>query len=252
MVDTVPCDCCADGEATDELATDTDLNDTPATDTDPNDAPASDAPVSVADAMATSIPEDVGAAMERAYELDAPPETVEEWLDGVLDAHRAAGGTPGPADMCTVDDARHEIELNGDRSVPGADGGDSTTYVCVLDPLAVPFIAGHPGTVRSESPVSDKEIRFRVGPGEVSVEPESTVVSLGVEIPREDVESDPDASLSVEDTYEMLCPYGHAFRDEVAYERWAAERDEVATMSFDAETAVGVAVGIARRLSAAG
>lgn len=198
--------------------------------------------------MATPIPEDVGTAMERAYDLDAPPATIAEWLDGVLTAYRAAGETVTADDMCAVDDARHEIELDGGATVPGTDAA-AAEYICVLDPLAVPFIAGTAGTVRSESPVSDATIEFRVGPEELSVDPETAVVSLGVDADVDDTDSA--SELTVEDTYELLCPYGHAFRDEAAFERWNAERDCVATLSLDAETAVGVAVGIARRLDAA-
>lgn len=200
--------------------------------------------------MATPIPDDVGTAMRGAYDLDAPPTTIEEWLDGVRAAYRTAGDAVSPDDMCVVDDARHEVELDGGAPVPGTDAA-AAEYICVLDPLAVPFIAGTAGTVRSESPVSDATIEFRVGPDEVSVDPETAVVSLGIDAPESGAEDAPaDATLSVEDTYEMLCPYGHAFRDEDAYERWDAKRDGTATMSLDAEPAVGVAVGIARRLVA--
>jgi len=198
--------------------------------------------------MATPVPDDVGAAMERAYDLDTPPTTIAEWLDGVLAAYRAAGDTVTADDMCAVDDARHKIQLDGGATVPGTDAA-AAEYICVLDPLAAPFIDGTAGTVRSESPVSDATIEFRVGPSEVSVDPETAVVSLGVGA--EDDDTDSASELTVEDTYELLCPYGHAFRDQDAYERWDAERDGIATMSLDAETAVGVAVGIARRLGAA-
>lgn len=252
MVDSNRCECCGDRIAID--------------DTTPDRAPAADSPVPIEDAMATPIPDDVGAAMERAYALDAPPATIAEWLDGVLAAYRAAGETVTADDMCAVDDARHEIELDGGATVPGTDAA-AAEYICVLDPLAVPFIDGTAGTVRSESPVSDATIEFRVGPSELSVDPATAIVSLGVDAPTDDAEgaaaddardaaptaaaSEPHAGLTVEDTYEMLCPYGHAFRDQDAYERWDAEQDGIATMSLDAETAVGVAVGIAGRLGAA-
>ncbi|GAA0675786.1 organomercurial lyase [Natronoarchaeum mannanilyticum] len=234
MADSNRCECCSDRIAID--------------DTDPGRAPTADPPVPVEDAMATPIPDDVGAAMEGAYDLDAPPATIAEWLDGVLAAYRAAGETVTADDMCAVDDARHEVELDGGAAVPGTDAA-AAEYICVLDPLAVPFIDGTAGTVRSESPVSDATIEFRVSPSEISVDPETAVVSLGIDA--EDDDTGSASELTFEDTYELLCPYGHAFRDEAAYERWDAERDGIATMSLDAETAVGVAVGIARRLDAA-
>lgn len=257
MVDTDLCECCSDGIV--------------AHGADTTSAPAADPPVPVDAALSTPIPDGVGAAMERVYDLDAPPATTGEWIDGVQATDRAAGDTVTADDMCAVDDARHEVDLDAGVTVPGTDAV-TASYICVLDPLAVPFLAGTAGTILSESPVSDATIEFRVGPDEVSVDPATAVVSLGVVAPEsgagtddadstaadaEDAaatdaadDSESDAGLTVEDTYEMLCPYGHAFRDEDAYERWDAERDGIATMSLDAETAVGVAIGIARRLAA--
>jgi hypothetical protein len=159
------------------------------------DAPVDELPVSIDDALSTPLPPDVGAAVARAYGTEERPATFGDWLDGMAAAYAATDVDPEPEDMCAVEESRHMVER----------GGETTAYVCVLDPLAIPFIEGRSAHVRSDPPVGEGTIEFRIGPDDVTVDPAEAVVSFGVDAPP------PDAPLSVEETYDRLCPYGHAF-----------------------------------------
>lgn len=195
------------------------------------DAPVDELPVSIDDALSTPLPPDVGAAVASAYGTEERPATFGDWLDGMAAAYAATDVDSEPEDMCAVEESRHVVER----------GGETTAYVCVLDPLAIPFIEGRSAHVRSDPPVGEGTIEFRIGPDDVTVDPAEAVVSFGVDAPP------PDAPLSVEETYDRLCPYGHAFPEEAAYERWDGDVEGIVTTVIDAETAVGVAAGIARR-----
>lgn len=178
------------------------------------------------------LPAGVSERFRTLYGVDDELRTAADWMAVTRRELAAAHGrTPTVKDLCTSEDGAHTFVGEGSQS-----------YVCVLDPLAYPFIADEPGTVRSETPVRGAEVTFEVGRESVAVTPETAVVSVGVS---DHVDAAGDATL--ETVYRQICGYIHAFEDEAEYEAWAADA-EAATTPLPAEEGVAVAREIARTL----
>ena len=183
-----------------------------------------------------ALPPAVGERIGQLFGTDERPRTVADWMT----VTRATLGDsydrqPTVEDLCTSDDGAHTFVDDG-----GEDGDDtSQSYVCVLDPLAYPFLVDEPGTVRSETPVRENEVVFEVGRDGVTVTPGDAVVSVGVSDHVDAVET-----VTFETVYRQVCGYIHAFEDEAEYEQWAGEV-EAATTSLPAEEGVALAREIA-------
>lgn len=179
------------------------------------------------------LPPHVGERMATLYGSDDRFETAAEWLRAT---ERIVGDGTGDgateADLCRVDDGAHTVEVDGERAA----------FVCVLDPLVVPFLRGRPATVRSESQVDGDPVVVDVEANGAAVRPEGAVVSLGVA--HDLAEDDP---LTAERVYGEVCPYVHAFASPAEYERWDAEV-AAATASVPMATGVALSRGIAERL----
>ena len=180
-----------------------------------------------------AIPGAVGERMARLYGVDERPRTAADWM-AVSEAELAEshGRRPTVADLCTSDDGAHTFTGAGAS-------GESQSYVCVLDPLAYPFLVDEPGTVRSETPLRETAVTFEIGRESLEVTPESAVVSLGVSDHVDAVET-----VAFETVYRQVCGYIHAFEDEDEYEEWAADA-EAATTALPAEEGVALAREIA-------
>jgi len=158
-----------------------------------------------------SLPGDLAEELAAVYGTDAV-ETYSDWLRAVAGA---LDREPTTDDMCCVDDALHTVEIDGEREA----------YICVIDPLMVPFLEGEQAVIRSEAPVSGERVVAWVDPdGEVSVTPEDAVVSIGASRSAGTHIDDP-----VERGYVMLCEYVHAFPDRESYGVWAAGTEAVTT-----------------------
>jgi len=198
-----------------------------------------------------ALPPAVGERFGRLYGVEDPPRTAADWIAVTRDrlsSQREGQGQeqrPTVEDLCTSDDGAHTFVGEGGRDSGSVTDGDAThsqSYVCVLDPLAYPFLVGEPGTVRSETPVRDAEVVFEVGRDGLAVTPDTAVVSLGVSDHVDAVED-----VTVETIYRQVCGYIHAFEDEAEYEQWKAGV-EAATTSLPAEEGVAVAREIALTL----
>lgn len=172
-----------------------------------------------------TIPPAVGERMARLYGVGDRPETAADWMavtrSELADTH---GRQPTVADLCTSPDGVHTFT--------GA--GESQSYVCVLDPLAYPFLADEAGTVRSETPVRGHQVVFEIDADGATVTPDDAVVSLGVSDHADAVEA-----VTFETVYRQVCGYIHAFEDEAEYEAWA---DDVAAATTPLPAAEGVAL----------
>jgi len=148
----------------------------------------------------------------------------------------ARGRTPTVEDLCTVAD--------GDHAFVGETG--TQEYICVLDPLAYPFLTGETGTVRSTTPVRGETVGFTVERDGVTVSHDEAVVSLGVSdhLDAVDVESAP-----VETVYRQVCGYIQTFVDRAEYETWASEAD-AETIALSAPDGIAVARELADTLFA--
>lgn len=185
------------------------------------------------DVAEVRLPPHVGERLATLYGRDDRFETAGEWLGAMRPAVREeVDGAATEADLCHADDGAHAIEIDG----------DDASFVCVLDPLVVPFLRDRPGTVRSETPLAGEEVVLDVGPDGVDATPEAAVISIGV---ARDVAADEPAT--IERTYATVCPYVHAFGSPAEYERWADEVD-ASTTSVSVETGLAVARGIATEL----
>jgi len=189
-----------------------------------------------------ALPPTVGERIGQLFGTDERPRTVADWMT----VTRATLGDsydrqPTVEDLCTSDDGAHTfVGESGDGAGNDSDGDDaSQSYVCVLDPLAYPFLVDEPGTVHSETPVRENEVVFEVGRDGVTVTPGDAVVSVGVSDHVDAIET-----VTFETVYRQVCGYIHAFEDEAEYEQWAGEV-EAATTSLPAEEGVALAREIA-------
>lgn len=179
-----------------------------------------------------AIPAAIGDRMARLYGVDDRPESAADWIAITRTELGSQGHEPTVADLCTSPDGTHTFE----------GGAESQSYVCVLDPLAYPFLVDEPGTVRSETPVREAEVAFEIGTDGVTVTPDEAVVSLGISDHVDAV-----GTVTFETVYRQVCGYIHAFEDEAEYEQWAADV-EAATTPLPAGEGVALAREIALTL----
>lgn len=181
------------------------------------------------------IPPHVGAGLARLFDRDERLDTAAEWIEAVRDAFGdVTDGEPSEEDLCHDPEGRHAVEIDGERR----------SFVCVLDPLIVPFLRESPGVVRSRTAVDGEQVTVDVGPDAASATPSGAVVSLGV---ARDV--DPAEPLDAERIYGTLCPYVQTFATPAEYERWAEDVD-AATTSLPVDHGVALARALADELFA--
>jgi hypothetical protein len=188
------------------------------------------------DLEAVSLPVDVGEGLQRFYGTADPPRTAREWVD----ANRTAldvveGERPTVDDLCSTAD--------GDHAFVAGEGGPSQDYVCVLDPLAYPFITDTPGLIKSTSQVREATITVDVRVDDVIVSHPDAVLSIGVATDVDAVEATPEV------IYRQVCGYIHAFADAEEYETWAGSVD-AATTSVAVDTGIAIARALAEDLFA--
>jgi len=155
-----------------------------------------------------------------------PPTTGREWVEEMRAVKQELDGEPPTVDdLCTSTDGAHTFV--GDAR--------AQSYVCVLDPLVVPFLTGEPGTVRSTTPERGARVELTVDGEGLSVSHPDAVFSLGAADA-----IDADAEPTMEAVYGQLCPYIHVFADEAEYGTWATDAD-AATTSVPAREGVAIA-----------
>jgi len=180
-----------------------------------------------------TIPPHVGHHLATLYGLDGRVKTWADWIEAIRTASEQTGDSPPTeADRCYFDDGDHTVEVDG----------ETASFVCVLDPLTVPFLRETPAIVHSRTPEDGEAITIDVAADDVAVDGDDAVVSLGVS-------RDPavDGTPTHEDIYAESCPYIHVFASVGEYERWADEVN-AATTSVPVETGVAIARELAREL----
>lgn len=180
-----------------------------------------------------TIPPHIGKHLATLYDLDEPIESWAEWVDAIRTAsERTQDEPPTEDDLCYIEDGDHTIEIDG----------ETESFICVLDPLAVPFLRETPGAIHSITPEDGEAITIDVEEDGVTVDTDGAVISLGVS--RDvDVEGTP----THEDIYAESCPYIHVFASVDEYERWATGVN-AATTSVPVDTGVAIARELAREL----
>lgn len=179
------------------------------------------------------IPPHVGVHLATLYDREDRVETWAEWVEVIRAAsQQTRDELPTEDDLCYLDDGDHAVEIDG----------ETASFVCVLDPLAVPFIRETPGTVHSVTPEDGEEITIDVESDGVTVDTDGAVISLGVS---RDVNVD--GTPTHEDVYAESCPYIHVFASADEYERWASDV-QAATTSVPVDAGVAIARELAREL----
>jgi hypothetical protein len=181
------------------------------------------------------LPPHVGERLATLFDREGRFETGAEWVAAIRETSEATEGRPPTIDdLCTMSDGAHTVDLEGND--------ETTAFVCVLDPLAVPFLEDCPGTVRSRTPEDGTNVTIAVTGDAATVTPSNAVVSLGVSR-----HPDVERPISHEGIYQEVCPYIHVFASVDEYERWADGLD-AATTSVPAETGVALARELATAL----
>lgn len=180
-----------------------------------------------------AIPPHVGERLAALHGRDGRLDDGAEWVEAIRsEARDLHGEPPSESDLCTSQDGPHNVSI----------GDDTTSYICVLDPLVVPFLRGEPGTIRSKTPEDGENVTIEIEPDGVTATPTDAVISLGVS---HDI--DADEKVSREAIYAWTCPYIHAFATVDEYERWDGSVD-AATTSVSVETGVAIARELANEL----
>lgn len=178
------------------------------------------------------LPPDVGENLQTLYDTEDPPRDAAHWIRVTREEIESRRGRKATVeDLCAASD--------GDHRFWAADGEHSQAYMCVIDPLAYPFITDTPGTIESRSQVRDEAITVELGADGVAVSHPDAVVSIGVSDHVDTVDE-----VTPEVIYRQVCGYIHLFTDRAEYETWAADA-EAATTSVDVETGIGVSKAIA-------
>lgn len=179
------------------------------------------------------LPPHVGARLAALFGHETPITSGAEWVDEMRSTlETQQGRTPTEADLCHAEDGAHSVETGDDR----------LSFVCVLDPLIVPFLRDEPARIESVTPQDEERVVIDIDTDGMTVSPDSAVVSLGVS-DHVDEETTP----SLETVYRQVCGYIHVFATVDEYERWADDVD-AATTSLPAETGVAVARELATAL----
>ncbi len=179
-----------------------------------------------------ALPPHVGARLATVTGSDGRIETGAAWVDAMqATVDPDVDGQVTESDLCHAADGAHTVRL----------GDETASFVCVIDPLMVPFLRQTPGTVTSQAPVAGETVEISVGPDDATASPPEAILSLGVA--RDPV----DATPSAEHLYDAVCPYVHAFTTVAEYEEWAATVD-AATTSLPVATGVALARELAHAL----
>ncbi|PSP93234.1 hypothetical protein BRC91_10480 [Halobacteriales archaeon QS_4_62_28] len=171
------------------------------------------------------LPPHVGARLATLFGRDTPITTGSEWVQAMRTVFTEEFDRfPSEDALCRAEDGAHSVTIDGDRD----------TFVCVLDPLIVPFLRDEPGRIESTTPEDGATVTIDIDDGGTTATPESAVISLGL---THHVEAD---SATPETVYRQVCGYIHVFAAPAEYERWA-DNVEAATTSVPVETGIGLA-----------
>lgn len=166
------------------------------------------------DPTTIDLPPAFAERIQRVFDLETRPETYGEWAEAIV-ASFESGHDRGLStdDLCDTDASSHSATLDG----------ETTHYMCAEDPLVVGMLAAESVTVESTPPNREEPITIEFDPdGGIVAEPAGALLSFGVV-----EDGDGPAHVTPEAMYGLVCPYGHAFPDDEAYEEWAAETDAI-------------------------
>lgn len=182
-----------------------------------------------ADMDRIELSSDLAEAFRLAGGLDERPQTLAEGFSAIEDRMNETGLTVSLEDMYQSKPTRHAVHLR-----------DTVKHVpCVMDALIVALRSDtDPVDIYSDSPADGETIHFRVTGNELTVSPESAVVSFGLGLEEsadaafdsvKDKLNDPESSIPT------VCSVINAFPDSEAYDRWAAGVTDAAVIELSVE-----------------
>lgn len=173
---------------------------------------------------ARTVPDDVGELFRIAYGTETRPGTLGTFVE---DVRRSAKGT----DLWPIE-LDNLCLVSGDSRFLLRDGEETYAFRCVLDVLMAPWLlpdSDGPFEVESTTPDEDATITAELAGTDIDVNPEETVMSLGA---ARAIAQQPDGGFVPAVAYAQLCTYINAFPNRAAYEAWAEETPEAATMAL--------------------
>lgn len=181
-----------------------------------------------------TIPPVLAENLRIALDLESRPETFGAWVDAMAEITEREGIEVDLETLCTTQGSSHLAKF----------GETTQHYQCAQDAFIVPFLAEDVDTVSIETqcPTTGQAIEIEIIEDTATVDPPTAVISFGV---AKAVDPPPRESASPVRIYELICPYGHAFVSEDAYEEWAAE-----TRAYTMPTSVEDTLELARALGA--
>lgn len=187
------------------------------------------------------LPPDVAEVFRRVGDRDAPPETLAEGftiIEGALDDE---GVSIGLDDMYQTEPTRHAVHI-----------GDTVEHVpCVMDAMIVALSLGtRPIEIHSQPPDGGETIQFLVTDEDITVSPESTVISFGIAYEEADEAEIGEVNklLNEESTIPTTCSLINAFPNSKAYDRWASTVSNGAVMELSVADLVAFSRRTAQRV----
>lgn len=186
------------------------------------------------------LPPDVAEVFRRVGDRDTSPETLKEGFTIVEDILDNEEVSIGLDDMYQAEPTRHAVHV-----------GDTVEHVpCVMDAMIVALsLETRPIEIHSQPPNGGETIQFLVTDEDITVTPESTVVSFGIahkEAEEADI-GEVDKLLNEESTIPTTCSLINAFPNSKAYERWATIVSNGAVMELSVEDLVAISRRTAQR-----
>lgn len=175
------------------------------------------------------LPRDLRLALGQFLGLESI-DTLGEWTSEV---RHHVGGSISIEELClTSEQTEHWGTVDGDRYY----------FACFYDAVILAALSDRPVDIHTVSPAGDIIEARAIGSSELTVAPEESVFSFGIE---KSVELSSDDSPSLEQGYASICPYVKAFPDFVTYERWA-KRAPAATVAMPLAGATELAAELVR------
>jgi hypothetical protein len=181
------------------------------------------------DALDAQLPADLRAALGRFVGKESV-DTLGEWARDIR--RLTGGGSIAVEELCHAD---------GGTAHRGEVGDERYHFRCFYDAVILAALEDRTVEIRTASPGGTVIEARAVGSDELSVTPETAVVSVGIdETAAEQSDGDP----TLQEGYAAICPYVNAFPDREAYEQWA---DEVpaATVALPLAGATDIASALA-------
>lgn len=186
------------------------------------------------------LPPDVAEVFRQVGNRDTPPETLQDGftiIDDVLDEEEIRIELD---DLYQAEPTRHAVYID-----------DTIEYVpCVMDAMIVALsLETRPIEIQSQPPSGGEPVQFLVTDEDITVTPESAVVSFGIAYEEADNSdlSEVNKLLNEEPTIPTTCSLINAFPNSKTYKRWAVIVSNGAVMELSVEELIVAARQTAQR-----